>query len=129
MKNIIGGQFMEEFIDGIEKTGKDAFKDSKDLAQKSISKAKKSVNGLMNNSSEGVLAGEPGEGAITKRIESITSKIPSATFLSLAVGSVGISLILRIFGRKEDAQFVGQWVPTILTLGLYNKLVKLEGSE
>ena len=79
--------------------------------------------------SEGVKAGETGEGAITKRIEEFTSKIPSATFLSLALASVGLSALLRMFDRKEDAQFVGHWVPTILTLGLYNKLVKLEGSE
>jgi len=34
-----------------------------------------------------------------------------------------------IAGRKNLANFVGQWVPTILIVGLYNKLVKVEGSE
>ncbi len=32
-------------------------------------------------------------------------------------------------GRDKDAEFIGQWVPTILILGLYNKLVKLQGSD
>ena len=77
----------------------------------------------------GVAPREQGEGEITKQIESFTSQIPSGTFLSLALGSIGISAVLHIAGRKHDAQFVGQWVPTILLLGLYNKLVKLEGSE
>jgi hypothetical protein len=27
-------------------------------------------------------------------------------------------------GRREDAMFVGQWAPTLLLLGLYNKIVK-----
>jgi hypothetical protein len=77
----------------------------------------------------GVAPREAGEGTITKSIESYTSQVPSGTFLSLAVGSIGLSLALQVAGRKHAATFVGQWVPTILLLGLYNKLVKLEGSE
>ena len=69
------------------------------------------------------------EGELTKAIEHYTSKVPSGTYLSLAAGSLGLSLALRVFGQKHAANFVGQWVPTILILGLYNKLVKLEGSE
>ena len=69
------------------------------------------------------------EGELTKAIEHYTSQVPSGTYLSLAVGSLGLSLTLRMFGQKHAANFVGQWVPTILLLGLYNKLVKIEGSE
>lgn len=69
------------------------------------------------------------KGNLAAQIECATAKIPSATFFSLAVASIGISLLLRAFGRKNDSQFVGQWVPTILTVGLYNKIAKLEGSE
>jgi hypothetical protein len=76
-----------------------------------------------------VRAGQHNEGEITKRIEYYTSKVPSGTYLSLALGSIGISALLHLADRKSDAQFVGQWVPTILLLGLYNKLVKVEGSE
>jgi hypothetical protein len=32
-------------------------------------------------------------------------------------------------GEDKTANFVGQWAPTFLILGLYNKLVKLEGSD
>ena len=69
------------------------------------------------------------EGDLTKTIEHYTSQVPSGAYLSLAVGSMGLSLGLRLLGQKHAANFVGQWVPTILILGLYNKLVKLEGSE
>jgi hypothetical protein len=69
------------------------------------------------------------EGEITKAIEHYTSQVPSGTYLSLAVGSIGLSLALRLMGQKHAANFVGQWVPTILILGLYNKVVKVEGSE
>jgi len=81
------------------------------------------------NENDSVKPGESGEGEVTKKIEKVTSKIPSGAFLSAALGSIGISAILHAVGRKSDAQFVAQWVPTFLTLGLYNKLVKLEGSE
>ena len=78
---------------------------------------------------DGIEKGERKEGEITKQIESVTTKIPSGLFLSAALASIGISAVLQGLGRKRDATFVGQWVPTILILGLYNKMVKLEGSE
>ena len=36
---------------------------------------------------------------------------------------------MKMAGRDKDAEFIGHWVPTILILGLYNKLVKLQGSD
>jgi hypothetical protein len=77
----------------------------------------------------GVAPSEHDEGRLTKEIEYYTSQVPSGTYLSLAVGSIGLSLALQLMGRKHAANFVGQWVPTILLLGLYNKMVKLHGSE
>jgi hypothetical protein len=32
-------------------------------------------------------------------------------------------------GRQEKGHFVGQWVAPFLLLGLYNKLVKVAGSD
>ena len=32
-------------------------------------------------------------------------------------------------GKKNASVFVGQWAPTFLILGLYNKLVKQLGSD
>jgi hypothetical protein len=69
------------------------------------------------------------EGTLTKTIEHYTSQVPSGVYLSAAIGAIGLSAFLQIAGRKQDAQFVGHWVPTILLLGVYNKLVKLHGSD
>ena len=69
------------------------------------------------------------EGPIARTIEQQTAKLPSDTFLWGALGSIGLSLVLELTGKKEAANFVGHWAPTILILGLYNKLVKLEGSD
>jgi hypothetical protein len=70
-----------------------------------------------------------GEGATTKFIESQTAKIPSGTFLTLGIGAMALSWLMLLTGQRNIANFLGTWVPTILILGLYNKLVKLEGSE
>ena len=69
------------------------------------------------------------EGPVARSIEQNTAKLPSDAFLWAALGSIGASLVLQIADKKEYANFVGQWAPTLLTLGLYNKMVKLHGSD
>lgn len=69
------------------------------------------------------------EGPIARAIEQQTAKLPSDTFLWAAFGSIGLSLALKLADRRHDALFVGQWAPTFLLLGIYNKLVKLLGSD
>jgi len=69
------------------------------------------------------------EGQIARTIEQQTARLPSDLFLWAAVGSIGASLILKILGRGNVALFVGQWAPTFLILGTYNKLVKQHGSD
>ena len=69
------------------------------------------------------------EGSIARTIEQQTAKLPSDVFLWAAIGSMGASLVLRLMGRREDAVFVGQWAPTLLILGTYNKMVKQHGSD
>ena len=72
---------------------------------------------------------EHSEGTIAEMIEDQTAKLPSDLFLWMAVGSIAGSLALKISGRDHDSLFVGQWAPTFLILGLYNKLVKVAGSD
>jgi hypothetical protein len=69
------------------------------------------------------------EGPIARAIEEQTAKLPSDTFLWAAVGSIVASATLRAFGKGEAAIFVGQWAPTLLILGLYNKMVKQAGHD
>ena len=56
-------------------------------------------------------------------------KLPSDVFLWAALASIAASLALQMLDHKHDALFVGQWAPTILLLGVYNKLVKQLGSD
>jgi hypothetical protein len=69
------------------------------------------------------------EGPVATAIESQTAKLPSDLFLWCALGSMAASATLKILGKNHTALFVGQWAPSFLLLGLYNKLVKLEGHD
>lgn len=69
------------------------------------------------------------EGTVARTIEQQTAKLPSDTFLWTALGAIGISLALATAGKGKAATFVGQWAPTLLILGVYNKLVKIQGSD
>ncbi len=69
------------------------------------------------------------EGKVAKTIEEQTAKIPSDAYLWAAFGSIGLSLVFKIMKKNDMALFVGQWPPTFLILGVYNKLVKQLGSD
>jgi len=69
------------------------------------------------------------EGQVAKAIEEQTAKLPSDAFLWMAVGSMAVSATMQMMGNKHVSLFVGQWAPTFLIFGLYNKLVKQLGSD
>lgn len=75
------------------------------------------------------LENERTEGATAKAIEEQTSKLPSDLFLYASLAAMGTSLTLKCLGKSNNALFVGQWAAPFLLLGLYNKLVKLEGHD
>ena len=67
------------------------------------------------------------EDRVTRAIENQTAKIPSVGYLTLAFGAMGASFITALFFNKKPlANFIGLWVPSILIMGLYNKVVKIE---
>lgn len=69
------------------------------------------------------------EGPVARAIEEQTAKLPSDTFMWAALGSMAGSLTFELMGKREMALFVGQWAPTLLIFGLYNKLVKQLGHD
>ena len=87
------------------------------------------------------------EGPIARSIEKRTAKLPSDLFLWAAGASVLASLALEVIGFSRGerrgifrrsvqpmtssplAGFVGMWVPSLLLLGVYNKIVKVAGSD
>jgi len=72
---------------------------------------------------------QPSEDEFTKTIEKYTASIPSSAYLAIAVGAMGFSLLCQVAGKGKWGNFIAQWVPTWLIIGLYNKMVKQEGHD
>jgi hypothetical protein len=82
----------------------------------------KGVNAITKNP-------EHKEGKVARFIEEQTSKLPSDLFIWASFASMATSLTFKILKKDDIALFVGQWAPSFLLLGLYNKLVKVEGHD
>lgn len=74
-------------------------------------------------------AAEHAEGPVARTIEEQTAKWPSDTFLWAAAAAIGLSMAMQASGKKHGSLFVGQWVAPFLLFGVYNKLVKVAGSD
>lgn len=70
------------------------------------------------------------EKTVTGIVERQTARVPSLTFLNLAIVSMVASLGVVIFARrKELGNFIGMWAPSFLLLGIYNKLLRIEEEQ
>lgn len=69
------------------------------------------------------------EGVIAKAIEEQTGKLPSDIFLWASLSAITASLFCKMAGKTHTSLFIGQWAAPFLILGLYNKLVKLQGHD
>lgn len=94
-----------------------------------MSTATATINRLTNTNPNAPESEQHSEGPIAKMIEEQTAKLPSDTFLWAAGASILGSMCLKMAGRSHEALFVGQWVAPFLLLGVYNKIVKVAGSD
>ncbi|MBN9614135.1 MAG: hypothetical protein BGO25_01990 [Acidobacteriales bacterium 59-55] len=76
-----------------------------------------------------VTKGEVQEDQITAAMEKCTAQVPSSIYLGMALASMGLSLGLSLAKKSHSALFVGQWAAPFLLIGIYNKIVKLHGSD
>ncbi len=90
--------------------------ETKELAKKAVQKI---TNGRHDHS----------EGEVAKTIEKETAKMSSDIFLWTGLSCLGASAVLRAVGLTSLGQFLGQVAAPVLIMGLYNKVVKLHGSE
>lgn len=82
------------------------------------------------NFGEGTMRREQhAEGTVARTIEQQTAKLPSDTFLWAAVGAMGVSALFQVMGKKQVSLFIGDWVSPLLLFGVYNKIVKTQGSD
>jgi|SoiMethySBSTD1v2_1073268.scaffolds.fasta_scaffold38568_7 hypothetical protein len=83
----------------------------------------------MSRTQTGTEGPPPSEGKVAKTIEKQTAKVPSDIFLWAALSTMGMSLFLQMSGNRHKGLLLGQLTAPILILGLYNKLVKVAGSD
>lgn len=76
-----------------------------------------------------VFRAEHRESLLTRMIEQQTAKVPSDTFLMAALAAMGVSLVAEMRGDTRMSRFVGMWVSPLLTMGVYNKIVKTLGTR
>jgi hypothetical protein len=72
---------------------------------------------------------EHSEGTLARTIEEQTAKLPSDVFLWASFGAMAVSLGLQWTGRRAESLFIGQWAAPFLLFGIYNKIVKVGGSD
>lgn len=76
-----------------------------------------------------VAKGEATEAQVTAAIEKVTAQVPSSVYLAAALASMAVSVSFKIAKRTDMALFIGQWAAPFLILGIYNKMVKIHGSD
>jgi hypothetical protein len=59
-------------------------------------------------------------GGIQEQME----KMPSSFYYWAVIGSIVGSAALMLMGKSRLAMFVGLWPPTLLNLGLFNKILR-----
>ena len=61
---------------------------------------------------------------MTERTESAVRLV-----ILLAIGAMAASLAFELAGRRRISRFIGLWPGPILTMGVYEKLVKTFGAR
>jgi hypothetical protein len=54
----------------------------------------------------------------------VTDNIPEEAWYWAALGSIGLSAMLKLLDKDHWALFVGQWPPTFIAFALYHRLLR-----
>jgi hypothetical protein len=72
---------------------------------------------------------EHAEDLLTRMLEHQTARIPSQAFLFAAFCAMAFAVVAEVTHRDRSSRFVGMWVGPLLTMGVYNKIVKTFGAR
>lgn len=89
----------------------------------------RNAQGVKTPSNNMAEAQQHSEGVVARTLEQQTAKLPSDTWLWAAMASMGLSLAFRLKGDRDYSLFIGQWAAPLLLIGVYNKIVKVSGSD
>ena len=57
--------------------------------------------------------------------QQVTRLLPTDTFLCAALGSMGLSVLFQAVRLRKSSLLVAQWVPALLLLGVYSKILQV----
>ena len=72
------------------------------------------------------------EGRVARAIETQTARLPSDTFLWAGIASLAFAGYCQMREprfKRQTGLFIGQLAAPLLLMGLYNKIVKVAGSD
>lgn len=70
-----------------------------------------------------------GKDKVDRLAEKASSIAPSNAFVLAALASIAVSAYMQLTGRRQWSLFVGEWAPSFLLFGIFNKLTKNLGSD
>jgi len=95
---------------------------AKDVASDYAGRAKDAATNIADHAKE--YASNAAEVMSHEPVTNTAASIPTEAFIIAAGASIAGSLVLKLLGRQKDADFVGHWAPTLISLGLLSKLVE-----
>ena len=59
-------------------------------------------------------------------VEDQVRRVPPSVLVGLALGSMAVSAAFAVAGKLKVANFIGQWVPSLLILATFDRLMQSE---
>jgi hypothetical protein len=59
-------------------------------------------------------------------VEDQVRRVPPSLLVGLAFGSMAVSAAFAVAGKLKVANFIGQWVPSLLILATFDRLMQAE---
>ena len=59
-------------------------------------------------------------------VEAQVRRVPPSLLVGLALGSMAVSAAFAVAGKLKVANFIGQWVPSLLILATFDRLIQAE---
>ena len=62
-------------------------------------------------------------------VEKQVRRVPPSLLVGLALGSMAVSAAFAVAGKLKVANFIGQWVPSLLILATFDRLMQSDGGS
>jgi len=61
-------------------------------------------------------------------VEAQVRRVPASLLVGLALGSMALSAAFAVAGKHKASTFIGQWVPSLLILATFDRLLQGEAT-